>query len=125
MINFYNSMLVIVGSAIGGGCRFWISTLIQKQSNGSFPLGTFTVNMVGCFAIGWVAATAEKNSTDQTSLMLLLATGFCGGFTTFSAFAMENVQLIKSGWNLQSAAYVVLSVVMGIVLVKLGFTLFK
>lgn len=125
MINFYNSMLVIVGSAIGGGCRFWISTLIQKQSNGSFPLGTFTVNMVGCFAIGWVAATAEKYSTDQTSLMLLLATGFCGGFTTFSAFAMENVQLIKSGWNLQSAAYVVLSVVMGIVLVKLGFTLFK
>jgi CrcB protein len=125
MINFYNSMLVIVGSAIGGGCRFWISTLIQKQSNGSFPLGTFTVNMVGCFAIGWVAATAAKYSTDQTSLMLLLATGFCGGFTTFSAFAMENVQLIKSGWNLQSASYVVLSVVMGIVLVKLGLTLFK
>ena len=125
MINFYNSMLVIVGSAIGGGCRFWISTLIQKQSNGSFPLGTFTVNMVDCFAIGWVAATAEKYSTDQTSLMLLLATGFCGGFTTFSAFAMENVQLIKSGWNLQSAAYVVLSVVMGIVPVKLGLTLFK
>ena len=125
MINLYNSMLVVVGSAIGGGCRFWISTLIQKQSNGSFPVGTFTVNMIGCFAIGWVAAMSAKNSTDQTSLMLLMATGFCGGFTTFSAFAMENVQLIKSGWNLQSAAYVVLSVVMGIVLVKLGLTLFK
>lgn len=125
MINFYNSMLVIVGSAIGGGCRYWISTLIQKQAIGSFPFGTFTVNMAGCFAIGWVAAMAAKNSTDQTSLMLLLATGFCGGFTTFSAFALENVQLIKNGWNLQSAAYIASSVVFGIVLVKMGITLVK
>jgi CrcB protein len=68
------------------------SETIRRQ----FPAGTFTFNMVGCFAIGWVAATAEKYSTDQTSLMLLMATGFCGGFTTFSAFAMENVQLIKN-----------------------------
>lgn len=125
MINFYNSMLVIVGSAIGGGCRFWISTLIQQQSNSSFPFGTFIVNMAGCFAIGLAAALSAKNSADQTSLMLLMATGFCGGFTTFSAFAMENLQLIKNGWNLHSAAYILLSVVMGILLVKMGLTLVK
>ncbi|MEY3349449.1 MAG: fluoride efflux transporter CrcB [Bacteroidota bacterium] len=125
MINLYNSFLVVTGSAVGGGCRFWISTLIQKQSTASFPLGTFMVNMLGCFAIGLVVAIAEKYTSDQTNLMLLLATGFCGGFTTFSAFAMENLQLLKNGWNLQSAVYIIVSVVLGIVLVKTGIALVK
>ncbi|MFN5055408.1 MAG: fluoride efflux transporter CrcB [Bacteroidota bacterium] len=125
MINLYNSLLVVAGSAVGGGCRFWISSLIQKQSTASFPLGTFMVNMLGCIAIGLVVAIAEKYSSDQTNLMLLLATGFCGGFTTFSAFAMENLQLLKNGWNLQSAVYIIVSVVLGIVLVKTGIALVK
>ncbi|MFN5439730.1 MAG: fluoride efflux transporter CrcB [Bacteroidota bacterium] len=125
MINLYNSFLVVTGSAVGGGCRFWMSTLIQKQSTASFPLGTFMVNMLGCFAIGLVVAIAEKYTSDQTNLMLLLATGFCGGFTTFSAFAMENLQLLKNGWNLQSAVYIIVSVVLGIVLVKTGIALVK
>jgi CrcB protein len=99
--------------------------LIQKQSTASFPLGTFMVNMLGCFAIGLVVAIAEKYTSDQTNLMLLLATGFCGGFTTFSAFAMENLQLLKNGWNLQSAVYIIVSVVLGIVLVKTGIALVK
>ncbi len=125
MINLYNILLVVAGSAVGGGCRFWISSLIQKQSTASFPLGTFMVNMLGCIAIGLVVAIAEKYSSDQTNLMLLLATGFCGGFTTFSAFAMENLQLLKNGWNLQSAVYIIVSVVLGIVLVKTGIALVK
>lgn len=125
MINLYNSFLVVAGSAVGGGCRFWISTLIQRQSTDSFPLGTFMVNMLGCIAIGLVVAIAEKYTSDQTNLMLLLATGFCGGFTTFSAFAMENLQLLKNGWNLQSAVYIIVSVVLGIVLVKTGIALVK
>jgi CrcB protein len=125
MINLYNSLLVVAGSAVGGGCRFWISSLIQKQSTASFPLGTFMVNILGCIAIGLVVAIAEKYSSDQTNLMLLLATGFCGGFTTFSAFAMENLQLLKNGWNLQSAVYIIVSVVLGIVLVKTGIALVK
>ena len=83
------------------------------------------VNMLGCFAIGLVVAIAEKYTSDQTKLMLLLATGFCGGFTTFSAFAMENLQLLKNGWNLQSAVYIIVSVVLGIVLVKTGIALVK
>ncbi len=125
MINLYNSLLVIIGSAIGGGCRFWISTWMQKQLTTSFPIGTFTVNMLGCLAIGLVVGMAEKSSINQTNLMLLLASGFCGGFTTFSAFALENIQLLKNGLNVQSATYIIVSVAVGVALVKTGMTLIK
>lgn len=125
MINLYNSLLVIIGSAIGGGCRFWISTWMQKQLTTSFPIGTFTVNMLGCFAIGLIVGMAEKSSMNQTNLTLLLASGFCGGFTTFSAFALENIQLLKDGLNVQSATYIIVSVAVGVALVKTGMTLIK
>ncbi|GDX44665.1 putative fluoride ion transporter CrcB [Bacteroidota bacterium] len=125
MINLYNSLLVIIGSAIGGGCRFWISTWMQKQLTTSFPIGTFTVNMLGCFAIGLIVGMAEKSSMNQTNLTLLLASGFCGGFTTFSAFALENIQLLKNGLNVQSATYIIVSVAVGVALVKTGMTLIK
>ncbi len=125
MINLYNSLLVIIGSAIGGGCRFWISTWMQKQLTTSFPIGTFTVNMLGCLAIGLIVGMAEKSSMNQTNLTLLLASGFCGGFTTFSAFALENIQLLKNGLNVQSATYIIVSVAVGVALVKTGMTLIK
>ncbi|MFN5009108.1 MAG: fluoride efflux transporter CrcB [Bacteroidota bacterium] len=125
MINLYNSLLVIIGSAIGGGCRFWISTWMQKQLTTSFPIGTFTVNMLGCLAIGLVVGMAEKSSMNQTNLTLLLASGFCGGFTTFSAFALENIQLLKNGLNVQSATYIIVSVAVGVALAKTGMTLIK
>ncbi len=125
MINLYNSLLVIIGSAIGGGCRFWISTWMQKQLTTSFPIGTFTVNMLGCLAIGLVVGMAEKSSINQTNLTLLLASGFCGGFTTFSAFALENIQLLKNGLNVQSATYIIVSVAVGVALAKTGMTLIK
>ena len=125
MINLYNSLLVIIGSAIGGGCRFWISTWMQKQLTTSFPIGTFTVNMLGCLAIGLIVGMAEKSSMNQTNLTLLLASGFCGGFTTFSAFALENIQLLKNGLNVQSATYIIVSVAVGVALAKTGMTLIK
>ncbi|MFZ9687376.1 MAG: fluoride efflux transporter CrcB [Chitinophagaceae bacterium] len=125
MSNLNNSLLVILGSAIGGGCRYWISTWIQQQTTTKFPIGTFTINIIGCLAIGIFVSITDKNIETQSKLLLLLATGFCGGFTTFSAFALENINLLKNGWNTMSLLYILLSVIIGILAVKVGLSIFK
>jgi len=100
MINVKNSLLVIVGSAAGGVLRFWIGSFIQRGVQTKFPLGTFTVNIIGCFVMGLIMGYIEKSSsTSTTTLSLLLATGLCGGFTTFSAFAFENIHLLRNQWK--------------------------
>jgi len=125
MINLKNTLLVILGSAAGGGLRYIISTVVQQNTSGKFPLGTFTVNMLGCFLMGLILGLADKHSSTQLSLVLLLATGFCGGFTTFSAFAYENINLLKNQLNLLALAYMVLSVVIGILAVRWGMSIIK
>ncbi len=67
----------------------------------------------------------DKNIETQSKLLLLLATGFCGGFTTCSAFALENINLLKNGWNTMSLLYILLSVIIGILAVKVGLSIFK
>lgn len=125
MINLKNIVLVILGSAAGGGLRYIISTIVQQNTIGKFPMGTFTVNMLGCFLMGLILGIADKNSTTQLSFILLLATGFCGGFTTFSAFAYENINLLKNQLNLLALTYISLSVVVGILAVKWGMSIIK
>ena len=125
MINVQNVLLVILGSAVGGGLRYIISTVLQQKALTNFPLGTFTVNMIGCFIMGIVWGMADKNTSNQLSFILLLATGFCGGFTTFSAFAYENINLIKSQMNLLALLYILLSVTLGILAVKWGMSIIK
>ena len=125
MINLKNILLVVLGSAVGGGLRYVISTFIQQKTIGKFPMGTFTVNMLGCFMMGLIFGLADRNSSTQLSIILLLATGFCGGFTTFSAFAYENINLFKSQLNLLALSYILLSVLVGIFAVKWGMTIIK
>lgn len=125
MINLKNILLVVLGSAAGGGLRYIISTVVQHNTTGKFPLGTFTVNMLGCFLMGLIVGLTDKNSSNQLSLVLLLATGFCGGFTTFSAFAYENITLFKNQLNLLALAYMLLSVVIGILAVRWGMSIVK
>jgi CrcB protein len=88
-------------------------------------LGTFLINLIGCFIIGMIYAIASRNATTGSEIKLLLATGFCGGFTTFSAFAFENLELFKSGQYLTALLYIILSVVLGILAVILGAYLIK
>lgn len=125
MINVKNILLVVLGSAAGGGLRYVISTFIQQKTIGKFPMGTFTVNMLGCFMMGLIFGLADRNSSTQSSIILLFATGFCGGFTTFSAFAYENINLFKSQLNLLALSYILLSVLVGIFAVKWGMTIIK
>lgn len=86
----------------------------------TFPVGTFLVNIIGCFLIGLVLGMLEKSAVMSTTMRLLLVTGFCGGFTTFSAFADELWRLGNKGeWGI-TAFYLASSVIVGIFLVGLG-----
>src|SRR6478735_7457720 len=85
--------------------------------------GTFVVNILGCFLIGLFNALAEKNNLISTELRLALTTGFCGGFTTFSTFANENMNLLRNGDYTYFGIYIVLSIALGIAGVLLGNSL--
>jgi CrcB protein len=125
MIELKNILLVLAGSAAGGTARYVTALLIQSKNNSLFPWGTFAINFLGCFIIGIIYAIAARNATTGSDIKLLLATGFCGGFTTFSAFAFENLELLKSGMYLTALMYIIFSVVLGIMAVVLGAYLIK
>ena len=103
---------IAVGSALGGCARFAMAAHI---GNNEFPWGTLAVNVVGCFAIGVFAATIEAASWRQ-----FLMIGFCGGFTTFSSFSLETLNLIRDGQNARAAAYVAASVIVCLIGVWAG-----
>jgi len=118
-------LFIAAGSAIGGVLRFLISRWMNILVVSSFPFGTLIVNLAGCFLIGLIYALALKNSTVSPTLILFLTTGFCGGFTTFSAFSYENLQLLKSGAYMFALTYALVSVIGGIALTFLGFQIIK
>ena len=112
-------ILVFFGGGLGSGLRYLV-TIAMKQYSKVLPFGTFTVNILGCLLIGLILGYAQKENTLTSNQTLLLATGFCGGFTTFSAFANENLELIKNGEIFNFSVYSVSSIVVGIVAVFVG-----
>ncbi|MEE3716749.1 fluoride efflux transporter CrcB [Tumidithrix elongata RA019] len=111
--------IVFLGGGFGSVSRFLLSKTISRQFELTFPLGTFFVNILGCFLIGVVYALVAKYRLSP-ALSLLLATGFCGGFTTFSSFAYENNSLFESGDYLTLFLYVSLSVMLCLFATFLG-----
>ena len=105
--------IVAAGGAIGAVCRFLMGKL-PIGSSGGFPVKTFIVNILGCFLIGLAAALALKQLAASPKLVLFLKVGICGGFTTFSSFALETGGLMEKGSYVTAAAYVILSVTVGI-----------
>ncbi|MBP7151603.1 MAG: fluoride efflux transporter CrcB, partial [Paludibacteraceae bacterium] len=89
----------------------------------SLPLGTLTVNVTGSFLIGFLTGLASKSEILSADMRLFLMAGFCGGFTTFSSFTNENLQLIQNGQFLSAAVYIGISLFLGFVAVFLGFAL--
>ena len=113
-------LLVFLGGGLGSGLRYLIASAMNQYSR-VLPFGTFTVNMLGCLLIGMILGYAQKENTLTSNQTLLLATGFCSGFTTFSAFANENLELIKNGEIFNFSAYTIGSVLIGILAVFIGF----
>jgi len=106
-----NILIVGLGGFAGSVLRYLISVYSLQFYAGKFPLATLLVNVIGSILIGLAYGFAERFDWMSPSMRLLIATGFCGGFTTFSAFAFENVKLLQNNEYGLFAGYVVLSVV--------------
>lgn len=117
-------LLVFIGGGFGSVLRFIIAKYLNSSENG-IPYGTFAANIIGSLLIGIILGLAAKNNTLTQNQTLLLATGFCGGFTTFSTFAYENHVFLKTGDLTSFAIYTIASFVIGFLAVFLGMYLVK
>jgi fluoride exporter len=115
---FKNFLLVGLGGAIGSMLRYAFYLVITVKQ---FPLATFAVNIIGSFIIGVVLTISLKDDLILNNWKLFLATGICGGFTTFSAFSMENITLLQNEKYFIALVYIISSIVLGIVAAWLGF----
>lgn len=118
-------LIVFAGSGVGGVLRYIMQAWIFKMYPFTFPWGTFVVNILGCLLIGLFYALSEKGNLLTPEWRLALTTGFCGGFTTFSTFAYENMNLIRTGDYLYFGLYTVTSIIIGIAAVYLGIFIIK
>lgn len=115
------ALLVGLGGAIGSIARYLLgASLLHRFPHLKFPLGTFTVNFLGCLLIGLIAGYAERRENFSPDIRLFLMTGLCGGFTTFSAFAHENLNLLRRGDSSLAFAYIAASVLLGLAATWLG-----
>ena len=123
---FKSILFIALGGAVGSVMRYFTSLAVKHYFSGSFPLATFISNVVGCFLIGaFVGLALRYNWTVSSNISLLLITGFCGGYPTFSAFAIENVRLLENGNFAATLAYIFISVIAGIASVWMGILLTK
>ena len=114
-----NCLIVALGGGLGACARYLIG-LIPLKEPFSFPVKTLAINLIGCFVIGLIAALAVKNTSLSPKTVLFIKTGLCGGFTTFSTFALETETLIKTGHIGLAILYIALSVILGVGLVFAG-----
>ena len=119
------SLLIAGGGFIGTLLRFLTTQFLNKYTAISFPIGTVVVNLIGCLLIGILAGFFSERLTSDSNLFLFLAIGCLGGFTTFSAFAIESQVYIQNGEFLKLAAYISIQVLIGIILATLGYNLMR
>lgn len=116
-------LFVGIGGAAGSMARYGVALLVNKWWTQPFPLATFLINIAGCLIIGVLSGYLGKSPWLQAGGILLLATGFCGGFTTFSTFALENINLMSKTANAMALVYSALSVIIGLLLCRAGLWL--
>ncbi|MFM2157311.1 MAG: hypothetical protein RL516_2060 [Bacteroidota bacterium] len=116
--------IVGIGSFLGGGLRYLISVFFNQKINSDFPYATLSVNLLGCLLIGVFYGLFEKSLTNN-DWKLFLTTGLCGGFTTFSAFSHEALQLFKQGNVMAMLIYILISIIIGIALTYAGYLMAK
>lgn len=108
-----NIIAVGLGGFVGAVCRYLIG-LIPVHEITQFPIKTFLINIIGCIVIGIITVVATKNISLNPQLLLFLKVGVCGGFTTFSTFALESAELIRNGNGLVAFMYMLGSVIVGV-----------
>lgn len=118
-------ILVFLGGGIGSVLRYLVSKSFTGWINNPFPYSTFLVNIIGCFLIGIFLTLPERFDWFTLEYRLFLATGICGGFTTFSTFSYENFALIKEGDYMYFVSYTILSFAIGLSATFLGMYLVK
>lgn len=121
----YNLFIIGLGGFLGSIARFLTSKIVQEQVNSSFPWGTMIVNILGSFIIGIVFALSVKNNILPPMWRNFLAIGFCGGFTTFSTFSLDNFQLLANQQIFFSLLYTLLSVILGFIFLYSGILIVR
>lgn len=116
---------IAIGGAVGSVLRYLTAVFVSKFWTDNFPLATFIANIIGCFLIGLFVGFLTKNQLEDSNLKWLLITGFCGGYTTFSTFGMENYNLLENNNSLLAFGYITLSVILGIAAVWFGLFVSK
>ncbi|QNJ96779.1 fluoride efflux transporter CrcB [Constantimarinum furrinae] len=117
-------LLVFLGGGLGSALRFGVMKIMSTPAN-AFPYGTLSVNILGSLIIGILLGVLVKGNPTSENMTVLLVAGFCGGFTTFSAFALENYQFLKNGDLLNFSLYTGGSILLGLLAVFLGIWLGK
>jgi fluoride exporter len=118
-------LLIGTGGFLGSISRFLASRFVQNNFPSAFPYGTFFVNITGCFLIGLIYGFSDRSSLLTPGWKMFLTVGFCGGFTTFSTFANENLALLRDGAFFHFFIYTILSVILGIGATFIGVLLTK
>ncbi|HAC63854.1 MAG TPA: fluoride efflux transporter CrcB [Cyanothece sp. UBA12306] len=113
MRSYLQFIMVFLGGGLGSCFRYFISKVISSKLETIFPFGTFIVNIIGCFLIGVFIALIERFQF-HPSWTLLLVTGFCGGFTTFSSFSYDNYLVLKNSQYLLGFVYILMTLFWGL-----------
>lgn len=122
--NFYigevmNILIVMIGGFFGSICRFGLGEWLMTGTG--FPVGTFVINIIGCFALGWLLTMATLKKNIPTKIVLMGGTGFLGSFTTYSTFSVETINLVSMGQIFETIVYVLGSIFVGLLFTYLGW----
>jgi fluoride exporter len=115
-------LLMMMAGGAGAVARFTTDEAVQRRGDGSYPWGTFWVNVSGCLLLGLIWGFVDNHSSD-TALQTIAGTGFCGGFTTFSTFSVESIRLVETQRYGAAARYVGTSLVVGALAAAVGLAL--
>ena len=125
MLTMRNVLLVALGGGVGSALRAMLVWGTAARVGTSFPLGVLLVNVIGCFVFGIAIRYGVGTTAMSDSTRLMITTGLCGGFTTFSAFSMDILEGLEQGRTVMITTYVCLSLILGVLAMLLGMTLGK